>query len=138
MNVTSQQTARKRPLRTNVAAILFGLAVPLLAGALPASAQTIYDVDIANSISGLSPKVRAEIKSITAASRVQMMAVLEKNGIDPNAKPNMDKLMQAADELQAVSRAQRAAVAKLLQPEEMAQYDTAVSNTTQRIRDAAN
>lgn len=132
-----QQTKPKPPLR-HLRAILFGLGLSVFAGSVPALAQTIYDTNVANKISGISPQVRAQIQAIQKQSKVQLMAVFQKYGIDPNAKPVMNKLMNAADDLQAVARAERTAVQKLLQPEEMAQYDTAVSETTQRIRDAAN
>lgn len=119
--------------------MLIGAGLALLAGSVPALAQeTQYDTDFANRISGITPQVRAQLTTIAAQSHAQMMAVFQKYGIDPNAKPNTDQLMKAANELEAVQHAERQAVSQLLQPEEMAQYDTFVAQTTQKIRDAAD
>lgn len=132
------QQTKPTPSRRHLRAILLGLGLSVFAGGVPAFAQTIYDTNVANQISGITPQVRSQIQAIQKQSKVQLMAVFQKYGIDPNAKPIMNKLMTAADDLRDVARAERTAVQKLLKPEEMAQYDTAVSQTTQRIRDAAN
>jgi hypothetical protein len=126
------------PLLRHIAPMVVGVGLALAAGSVPASAQTIYDVDIAGNLRGVPDPVRLQVRQITRDSRKQMIAVLQKYGIDPNdPTPSMDLLMKASKDLQAVSKAQRDAVQKLLKPEEMAQYDTMVSATTQRIRQAA-
>jgi hypothetical protein len=136
MNASTKTTTKFR--HHHLSALLIALGLALFGSSMPASAQTIYDVDVANRIRGISPQVRAQIASIAKDGRAQLMAVLAKYGIDPSDRPKMNKLQLAAKELQAIERAQRAAVAPLLKPEEMAQYNSLVSETSQRIRDAMN
>lgn len=104
---------------------------------VPASADTVYDTNFAGLIKGPSSEVRAKLLAIAKASQAQMKAIFAKYGIDPNAKPDTDKLMKASRELEAVGRQERQAVQPLLKPEEMAQYNALVAETTKRVRDAA-
>lgn len=105
---------------------------------LPASAGTIYDTDIAGQIRGPSPQVRSQLRTITNAKQAQIRSILLKHGIDPSdAKPDMDKLMKASNELEAAGRREREAVRSLLKPEEMAQYNAIVAATAKRVREAA-
>ncbi len=118
---------------------MFALA---LAGAgavvsLPASAQTIYDSNVAAKLDGISGDQRAQIRSITQKSRADMLAIFKQYNIDPNAKPNFDKLMQASGPLQAIGRQERQAVAKILAPDQLKQYDRIVGETRTRVRMAA-
>lgn len=140
----NQDTQRNQDTRQTVArrtrllgAALFGLAMTLFAASSqPASAQTIYDADYAERIRGVSPQVREQLRAISKTSRAQFMATLGKYGIDPDAKPNMDQLMKASKDLQAISQAEKQAIQPLLKPEEMAQYYSMVAATTQRVREA--
>ncbi|WP_137390899.1 hypothetical protein [Rhodoligotrophos defluvii] len=100
----------------------------------PAAAQTIYDSNVAAKIDGLSSSQRAQVRQITRQSRKQMLAIFRQYGIDPNDKPNFDKLMQASGPLQAVARQERQAMAKVLDPDQLRQYDRIVAETRTRVR----
>lgn len=104
--------------------------------AVPVSAQTIYDANVESKLD-LSPQQRAEVRSITQKSRADMMAVFKQFGIDPNAKPDFDKLMQASGPLQAIGRKERQAMSKILSPDQLKQYDKIVAETRTRVRMAA-
>lgn len=131
---------RRQPSRAGRAALLCaGLlcAGLLLAGAVPAvAAQTLFDAEIAERIKGLPPAVRDQVRSIEQASRAKLMAVLERYGVNPDGPIKMDAIMKASKDLQDVAREEREAVLPLLKPEQRAQYNTIVAETTQRVRNA--
>ena len=114
--------------------LVAALGVAGLSFAVPASAQTIYDSNVAAKLDDVSPQQRAAVKDITQQSRSEMMAIFKQYNIDPNAKPNFDKLMQASGPLQAVARKERQAVAKVLEPAQLKQYDKIVGETRTRVR----
>jgi len=107
------------------------------AWAAPASADSIYDTNFPVLIKGPSNEVRLKLRAIAMASQAEIRAIFAKYGIDPDAKPDTDKLMRASNELESVQRRERQAVQPLLKPEEMAQYNALVAETTKRVRDAA-
>lgn len=128
---------RRAPARA-VRAALFCAAL-LLAGAatIPAAAaQTLFDAEIAERIKGLTPSTRDQVRQIEQGSRVKLMAVLARYGVNPEGPIKMDAIMKASKDLQDVAREEREAVLPLLKPEQRAQYNTIVSETTQRVRNA--
>lgn len=102
----------------------------------PASAQTIYDANVAEKLD-IPAAQRAQVRTISQQSRGEMMAIFKQFNIDPNAKPNFDKLMRASGPLQAVARKERQAVAKVLDAAQLKQYDKIVNETRTRVRMAA-
>lgn len=117
--------------------LIIGLTTAASLGVAPASAQTIYDANVASKLEGLSAQQKSQLRQITQQSRSDMMAVFKQFNIDPNAKPNFDKLMQASGPLQAIARKERQAVAKVLEPAQLKQYDRIVADTRTRVRMAA-
>ena len=61
--------------------VAFGL-LALLAGALPASAESIYDAKVEQNLD-LDPGQKAKVSAIVKKSNAEMNAVFKKYGIDP-------------------------------------------------------
>ncbi|WP_342643998.1 hypothetical protein [Rhodoligotrophos ferricapiens] len=121
-------------IRAVFLAAAMGFASASILSPSPAAAQSIYDAGVANKLQGLTKQQRAEVRQITRESRAEMMAIFRQFGIDPNDKPNFDKLMQASGPLQAVARRERQAMAQVLTPEQLRQYDRIVAETRTRVR----
>ena len=119
-----------------VVGLAFGLggSLPGLV-ATPAQAS-IYDTDLGKL--KLSAGQRSKVSAVVGQSRSQRGKVFAKHGIRASAKPDMDKLMKAANELQAISRAERAKLARILTPTQLRQYDRLVREVEDRVRRAAN
>jgi hypothetical protein len=113
-------------------------AVLACASVLPAAAGTIYDSNVEQRLSGLSATQRTQVNAIVKKSSTDMLAVMRKYGIDPNAKPRFDLLQRAANELQAVERAERKAMQGVLDKQQLKQYDAIINETRIRVRKAAN
>jgi len=110
----------------------------LLAGGLPAHADSIYDAKVAQKLSDLTDDQKAKVNAITKQTAAEMNAVFKKYGIDPNAKPDFDKLQKAGDELQAVGRREKAQMTPILSKAQMKQYNKIIADTGARVRKAAN
>ena len=115
--------------------VAFGL-LALFAGALPASADSIYDAKVEQKLE-LDPGQKAKVSGIVKQSNADMNVVLKKYGIDPNAPPIFDKLTKAADELQAIGRRERAQMKTILDKAQLKQYDKIIADTGARVRKAA-
>ncbi len=63
------------------------------------SAQTIYDSQVLERME-FSPGKRAQVEKIIEESDRVMAEIFKKHGIDPEAKPDFDKLYEARSELQ--------------------------------------
>ena len=72
-----------------------GLLAALFVGALPASADSIYDAKVEQKLTDLNPDQKAK-PAITKQTASEMNAVFKKYGIDPDATPNFDQLQKAA------------------------------------------
>jgi len=119
-----------------VAAVCFASA--LLAGpAIPAQADSIYDSQVERKLTGLTSSQRAKVNRILAQGEREFSAILRKHGIDPNARPVFEKLQAASDELIACQRKQRAAMAEVLNEDQLDQYDDVIEATGARVRRAA-
>lgn len=105
---------------------------------LPAAAGTIYDSNVEQRLTGLSATQRTQVSAIVKKSSTDMLAVMRRYGIDPNAKPRFDLLQRAANELQAVERAERKAMQGVLDKQQLKQYDAIINETRIRVRKAAN
>jgi hypothetical protein len=115
--------------------VAFGL-LALFAGALPASADSIYDAKVEQKLK-LDGDQKAKVSGIVKQSNADMNAVFKKYGIDPNATPNFDKLTKASDELQAIGRRERAQMKEILSKAQLKQYDKIIADTGARVRKAA-
>jgi hypothetical protein len=117
--------------------VAFGL-LALFAGTLPASADTIYDAKVEQKLKDLNGDQKAKIAAVVKKSNAEMNAVFKKYGIDPNAKPDFDKLTKASDELQAIGRRERAQMKDILSKAQLKAYDKIIADTGARVRKAAN
>lgn len=116
--------------------LLVGIMIFCLS-AFPASAgQTIYDSGVEQRLP-LSSKQRSKVRKIVRNSDRKMNQVFRKFGIDPRARPDFDKLVQASSELQAIERHERNQMIKILNDKQLTQYDRLIDQTRIRVRKAA-
>ena len=76
---------------------------------------------------------RKAVLEILAQSERELMAAFAKHGIDPNAKPDFNKLVKARGPLQAVGRRERRKLKRILTPEQLRIYDRLVQETRARV-----
>jgi hypothetical protein len=76
---------------------------------------------------------KTAMEQLIGESRARRNRILRKHGIDPNAKPNMWRLMGASSELRANVARERAAATKILTPEQLRFYDAVIKQTRRRI-----
>lgn len=81
------------------AIILVALWGSALLGATAASAQTIYDSQVLTRME-FNPEQREQVERVVEESQKIMADIFERYGIDPEAKPDFDKLREARHELQ--------------------------------------
>jgi uncharacterized FlaG/YvyC family protein len=117
--------------------VAFGL-LALFAGGLPAHAENLYDAKVAQKLSDLTDDQKAKVSTITKQTATEMNAVFKKYGIDPEAKPDFDKLQKAGEELQAVARREKAQMKDILSKAQFKQYVKIIDATGARVRKAAN
>lgn len=72
----------------------------------PARAQTIYDSQVLTRME-FTPSQREQVEKIIEESDKAMALIFEKYGIDPEAKPNFDKLREARHELQDLEASEK-------------------------------
>ena len=104
------------------------LALGLLATSLgwPASAAeepepTIYDSQVLKRME-FSDSQRVVVEQIMEESRVAMGQIFQKYGIDPQAKPDFDKLMEARHELQELEADQKRRMKAILSRKQFKYY----------------
>lgn len=102
---------------------------------IPALAS-IYDSDVVGRLE-LTGKQRSQVQKIIARSRSRRALLFRKNGIDPNAKPEIFKLQRISSELRAILAQQRVALSSILSPEQLQQYDAVIAETRSRVMRAA-
>ena len=118
-------------IRTAFLAVLLA-STPLAA----AQAGNVYDSHIMQRMK-FTPKQSAKVRAELRKSQRQTRAIFRKYKINPNAKPDLDKLQEASDELQAVSDREKQHMRSILT---MAQYETYLKitkDTEKRIIRAA-
>ncbi|MFO1090596.1 MAG: hypothetical protein U1E46_13565 [Hyphomicrobiales bacterium] len=108
-----------------------------LAAIAPAHAASIYDANVANRLTSLTAAQKQQVLAITTKSKTNMLAVMQKYGIDPNGTPQFNLLQKAGNELQAVQRAERKEMMGVLDKAQMKQYDAIINETSARVRKAA-
>ena len=126
---------RKQISGTVLSALALLMTAAFLLGTAPASA-TIYDLKGVSQLK-LTGKQRAQVRRIHGRSARDRNRILRKHGINPNERyPLLEKIVKAANELEAVGRRTRLEISKILKPEQMRTYDRLVSETRARVRKA--
>ena len=118
-----------------VSAFLAVATIVPLSTTLPALAS-IYDSNVVERLD-LTGKQRSQVQKIIARSRSQRALLFRRNGINPNAKPEIFKLQRISSELHAILARQRAALSSILSPEQLKQYDAVIAETRSRVMRAA-
>ncbi len=111
------------------------LSLPVLP-VTPSAAASVYDSRITERLKVKSSQ-RAAVARIAKQGRRDTLKIFRKYGIDPNAKPDFDKLMKASSELQTVQRRQREEMKRVLTPEQLQQYDRIIEETRARVMKAS-
>ena len=111
------------------AAVAMGL---VMAPPGTARADTIYDSHIVEQMS-FTPAQLPMVRSILAQTRQTMLAIFNKYGIDPNARPDFDKLMAASDELQAVQANEKRQMKAILSRDQYKLYLQLLQVTAARV-----
>ena len=76
---------------------------------------------------------RKKVLEILAQAERELMAAFAKYGIDPNAKPDFNKLVKARGPLQAVGQRERRRLKRILTPKQLGIYDRLVRETRARV-----
>jgi hypothetical protein len=118
-----------------VAAAL-GFAAPVTVATAPAGAQTIYDISTTKL--KLTAAQKPKVDRIIRQSTRDRNAIFRKYRINPKAKPDLDKLTRASSQLTRVGDRERAALAKVLNPTQLRQYDQLQSEVRRRVVQAAD
>jgi ABC-type Fe2+-enterobactin transport system substrate-binding protein len=121
-------------LRLTAAAVVVGTGV--LAVQAPVVSASIYESGYTTKIK-MTASQRAKVRRISRSANVRISKIFRKYGISPTAQPEMNKLMQASGELQSVARAERNALAAVLTPTQLQEYDKLMRQTEDRIVRAA-
>ncbi len=87
----------------------------------PGWASNIYDARILQRMK-FSPNLRAKVRRIIRQSDKEMAVVFRKHRINPNAKPEFDKLQRAASELQAIEAKEKRQMKKILSADQYKTY----------------
>ncbi len=121
-------------IRSRAVAVCLILAMSTLAGtSRPADADhSIYFPHVAGSLD-LSEDQRGKVEAIFAQTESETLAVFEKFGIDPKAKPEFNKLVKARHELQAIERSERNQLKVILNKDQLKTYDRIIENTHAQV-----
>ncbi len=123
-----------RAFRIVTAFAVFSLALTAILGAAFNAAANMYNADIEGRIQ-LSEEQRSEVQSVLDQSEAELMQILKSNGIDPeDDSPSAMKLYSASGAMSALGQRTRSALAKILRPEQLQQYDVITAEVEQRIR----
>jgi hypothetical protein len=112
------------------------LALALTVAASASVAASIYNANVETRLK-LDPSQRSQVQAITQKSWSDTLAVFKKYGIDPNAPPEFNRLVKAANELQAIEKRERNEMKKILTPDQLDQYDDIIERTHIVVRKAA-
>ncbi len=118
-------------IRTALLAVLLA-STPLAA----AQAGNVYDSHIMQRMK-FTPQQSAKVRAALRVSERQTRAIFRKYGINPNAKPDLDKLQEAGDELQAVSEREKQSMKVIMTMAQFATYVRITKETESRIIKAA-
>ena len=104
---------------------------------ITANANSIYDAKIEERLK-LDPGQMPKVEAIVKQSQAERDVVFRKYGIDPNAKPDLDLLTKASDELKVIGNQERKQLKEVLSKAQLKQYDKIISQTSARVGKAAN
>ena len=104
---------------------------------ITANANSIYDAKIEERLK-LDPGQMPKVEAIVKQSQAERDVVFRKYGIDPNAKPDLDLLTKASDELKAIGNQERKQLKEVLSKAQLKQYDKIINQTSARVGKAAN
>jgi hypothetical protein len=112
-------------------AVLFAL-VSFVFTPVPLVNASIYDSNVIQHLH-LTGVQKTQMEKVIRESRARRNQIFKKHGIDPNAKPNMWRLMGVASELKADSARERDAVKRILTPNQLQIYDAVIKQTRRRV-----
>lgn len=104
----------------------------LCAGASAASAQTIYDSQVLERME-FSPAQRAQVEKIIEESDKLMAEIFQRYGIDPEAKPDFDKLYEARHELQDLEANEKRKMKAILSRQQFKYYMGLLQQTAANV-----
>lgn len=135
--MTNNTTSRSSVRRQTIAMAAPMLMLLLTLGGLtlsPASgwAANIYDAQVLERMK-FSSDQRSKVRAIIRQSDKEMAVVFRKHGINPNAKPEFDKLQKAASELQAIEAREKRAMKKVLSADQYKTYLGLLEATAARV-----
>lgn len=119
----------------SISQICAALSLVAVIAATPAAAN-VYDSNVVQKLK-LTGAQRAKVQLIVNQGRSEFRRIMRKHKIDPNAKPQMSKLMNASSELMAYRRKQRERIRPILSPEQLRRYDEIMEETARRVQRAA-
>lgn len=96
------------------------------------SAANIYDAQIMERMKFTGDQ-RPKVRAIIRQSDKEMAVVFRKHGINPNAKPEFDKLQKAASELQAIEAKEKRQMKKILSADQYRTYLRLLQDTAARV-----
>ncbi len=97
-----------------------------------ARADTIYDSHIVEQMT-FTPAQLPMVRAILSQSRQSLLAIFGKYGIDPYARPNFDKLLEASSELQAVQANEKREMKAILSKDQYKLYLKLLQVTAARV-----
>jgi hypothetical protein len=131
---------REPTLRSSYGSLGLLIASCLLAAAsltsIPAKAESIYDSNIEQKLD-LEDAQKPKVAAIVKQTQQQMSEVFQKYGIDPNVKPDLDRLTNASDELKAINDRERKQLKQILSKSQLKRYDHIIAETGARVQKAA-
>lgn len=111
----------------------------LLAASLtsvPAKAESIYESNIEQKLDLEDPQ-KSKVAAIVKQTQQEMNEVFGKYGIDPNAKPDLDRLTNVSEELKAINDRERKLLKQILSKSQLRRYDHIIAETAARVQKAA-
>ena len=97
-----------------------------------ASAQTIYDSQVLERME-FTPSQRVEVEKVIEESGEVMARIFEKYGIDPEAKPNFDKLREARHELQDLEASEKRKMKAIMTRKQFKYYLGLIQQTAANV-----
>ncbi|NNF79144.1 MAG: hypothetical protein HKN05_14040 [Rhizobiales bacterium] len=102
------------------------------AGVGPCVAQTIYDAQVLTRME-FSPEQRVKVEHVIEQSDKIMTEIFEKYGIDPEAKPDFDKLAAARHELQDLEAMEKREMKAIMTRQQFKYYLGLIQTTAANV-----
>ena len=97
-----------------------------------ASAQTIYDSQVLTRME-FTDSQRAKVEKVVEQSGETMIRIFKKYGIDPEAKPNFDKLREARHELQDLEASEKRKMKAIMTRKQFKYYLGLIQQTSANV-----